>query len=293
VREEDTTPPIELTDAAEELSAIWSSLLSDRKTDDQLTYKAVANWAGIDATSFAFPRVLGILAKRAENLSQLIQNSRHPLLSTQYRNDLISGIHVLNTVLLPSNMHQNWKNNKARAHPAQISLISSFSHIARSYRPLRKIAPKEARGLIEQGEKLLEGLEADGDVAPWATALVRAGLEEVIFSLKHLPQLGTGYAVETIEKLAEDVSKVRNALELSGDMVAPTSSGRNKIVKMANIAIFALNLISVPPQAEEYANWYWTKLNSVSFPFDQRELPESDHEKLLLIGSSRQDEDDD
>ncbi|MFP9135928.1 hypothetical protein ACLI1C_01970 [Devosia sp. XGJD_8] len=251
-----------LTDAAEEMANLWRTLFEITGQDNKPTYSVLATWCGVDTKSSDLARILGTVARRIGELKELVESSDHPLLAPTYREDLLTGLSKMALPLLPSTMNQEWRTNKAKIHPSEVSLVNSFGHIARAYRPLKVIGDSEREQLLEQSQAILEEIDASEEIAPWARHLVRSGLVDLIFTLRHLPQLGHGVAALEIETFYHKAAQVERRSNSEGEGVA-SKMGHSSILKAVNVAMFALNLVAVPPQAEEYAGWYASKLSSV------------------------------
>lgn len=249
---------IKITDGAEEIARLWGNISRLRGSKDIKTSEALATYIKVQPDDLIFGELLGVLSGRLSQLRQLIVTTKHPDVGDTYRAQLAHCIDALGSWVVPANMNRGWSYTKEKVHQSDIGLIASFGHVARAHRPLKLITDEEKKEVERQIREVLEELENENALVPWASHMLRSSLTQTLVILKYLPVFGHEILVDGLGDLKEKTRFLQMEVEKSGDLVA-TSQGRASLLKTANAVMFALNLVAVPPQAEEYTWWYANK----------------------------------
>jgi len=247
-----------ITDSAEEISLLWGKIQRLRGSSAVATWEAISTFMNVKNESLLFTELLGVLARRLSQLRQLVLTTKHPAVGETYRTQLSGSIDALGSWITPSNLNNDWSFMKDKVHRSDIGLVASFGHVARAHRPLRLVSEEEVKGIVEQITVLLEELETENELVPWASQMIRSSLTQTLIILRYLPIFGHEVLVDGLGDLKEKTYFLQVESEKKGDQIA-TPQGKATLLKTANVVIFALNLVAVPPQAEEYSWWYASK----------------------------------
>lgn len=247
-----------ITDSAEEISLLWGKMQRLRGSSEIKTWEAISTFMKVKDESLIFTELLGVLARRLSQLQQLVLTTKHPAVVGTYRTQLLGSLQALGSWIIPSNLNNDWSFVKNKVHRSDIGLVASFSHIARAHRPLRLVSEEEVKGIVGQITELLEELETENELVPWASQMIKGSLAQTLIILRYLPIFGHEVLVDGLGDLKEKTRFLQVESEKEGDQIA-TPQGRATLLKTANVVIFALNLVAVPPQAEDYGWWYASK----------------------------------
>lgn len=230
----------ELTDPALELAGMAKWILDLPGSPGPLGAQFSLQ-LGLNSGSTGYLTLLAETCVRLDRMERFVSSIHDVELSNKQKGEVVEACRQLRGFFHP--FHQERPFDQIRANfvrPADALHLSMFHHIARRYRPLRRVTEGERAKTLSSIDEAIAKIASDAELPDWARPMLSDGLARIKLCIEFLPFFGHDAAFNALLLLDQQNQGIIEVLK------ANAISGGQAVFEVAKIIATVVSLFNAP-----------------------------------------------